>query len=85
MAPGSTFLGRQRIIRTPLNADMQRNATELAFERVVYPEAGGVRRASFDELDVDLGSKPRRNWDLCRVSQERGGPWQETNVRECPA
>ena len=78
MAPGSTFLGRQRIIRTPLNADMERNATELAFERVVYPEAGGVRRASF-------GSKPRRNWDLCRVSQERGGPWQETNVRECPA
>ena len=37
-------------------------------------EAGEVRRASFDELDVDLGSKPRRNWDLCRVSQEGGGP-----------
>lgn len=38
MGPAPTFLGRQWIIRTPLNADMQRNATKLTFERVVYPQ-----------------------------------------------
>ena len=38
MAPTSTFLGRQWITRTQLNADMYRNATKLTFERVVYPQ-----------------------------------------------
>lgn len=48
-------------------------------------EAGGVRKASFDELDVDLGLKPRRNSGQCRVSQEGGYSCRKPSVRRSHA